>query len=49
MTQGMLEVYQKFRQSIMVVLLEKHLHFTITETLQMAISECSQLILINGC
>ena len=33
----MLEVYQKFRQSTLVGLPEKILHFTITETLQMAI------------
>ena len=49
MTWGMLEVYWKFRQSAVVGLPEKILHFTITETLQIAISECFQLILINDC
>ena len=33
----------------MVGLPEKILHFTITETLQIAIFECFQLILINDC
>ena len=33
----------------MVGLPEKILHFTITETLQMAISECFKLLLINAC
>ena len=48
MTYSVLEVYQKFRKSTLVGLLKKILHFTITETLQMAISECFQLILINA-
>ena len=42
MTQSVLEVYQKYRKSTLVGLPEKILHFTITETLQMAISECFQ-------
>ena len=49
MTWGMLEAYWKFRQSAVVGPPEKILHFTITETLQIAISECFQLILINDC
>ena len=40
--ESVLEVYQKFRKSTLVGLPEKILHFTITETLQMAISECFQ-------
>ena len=44
MTQSVLEVYQKFRKSTLVGLPEKILHFTITETLQMAISECFQQV-----
>ena len=44
MTYSVLEVYQKFRKSTLVGLPEKILHFIITETLQMAISECFQQV-----
>ena len=44
MTYSVLEVYQKFRKSTLVGLPKKILHFTITETLQMAISECFQQV-----
>ena len=49
MTEGVLDVYEKFRQSTLVGLPENILYFTITETLQIAISGYFQLILINAC
>ena len=39
----------KFRQSTLVGLPEKILHFTITETLQVVLHRCFQPILINVC
>ena len=42
-------VVVKTRQSTLAGLPEKILNFTISETLQMATSECFQLILINAC